>query len=427
MKCVCRLVFSALLCVCLMFLPVSAYAVDEENKKTLDELFEQVDAVLPDTQRDYSLQLDIAYTEAPYEYLLCLNAQDDHTLEGVSFFWLGSKSKAELELISEEIQKYPQEDFSRIKYQIRMFVSLRELDEKYAANQPGFAYDEAGFDVVRIKIRISDFLNDVKSNKECIISDSVLMAYEADPGIFSQMLSEYTDEEIKIIINYIAEKYARTKRAVPNVDYSTLTTSDYNYIIQDIQSSISARILRATENADVQIGTDLEVQSLLVPTIGAMSYTNADELEHGDTGSLNFTLSEGSAVGSVRQWWIEVYAVKDGAQTLIGTKSAYMTYGASTLSCIVPVDFLVAGKFYTCVKIYSEEGGTLVTQRTGAYPNTATGSWRIYVSLPEKRDNPGTLRFYDSYGNVLRSIVCLGKSASEDCPCIVEGDTPTGT
>ncbi len=427
MKYLYRFGLSLLICVCLLLLSIPVFASETEETEDLDELFAQAIFVVPDTQKAYSERLNAAYARGPYDFMACLVEQESRIFGEASFFWLAGKPKAELEGIAEEIKKYPQTDFTRITKVIKNLIFLRDENEEYQANQPGFVEEDWTFDVVCVKIRIGDCLESVNAGRECIISNSVLMAYETDPYLFARVLSEYTKEEIDIIVAYMAEKYVTTKRPLPTVDYSKLKSQEYNDYIQNIQSKIYLRANEKGSDTKLQTGEKTEVRSVLIPSINSMTYSNAEDMKHGDSGSLNVTLIEPTAMGTIRQWWVEVYAVKDGSEYLIGTKNAYMTYGASTLLCVVPVEYTVAGEFYTRVEIYSEEGGTLLTERTGAYPDIAYGRWQITVSLPENRANTGTLKLYDSYGNVLKTMNCLGKSDLGYCQCRINGNTPIGT
>lgn len=91
--------------------------------------------------------------------------------------------------------------------------------------------------------------------------------------------------------------------------------------------------------------------------------------------TIKIDVSENKAASINRNYYVEVYAVRNGIEYLIGSSNFSLSAGITAKSIDIALNkFNTPGEFYTLVKIFSSNGGTLKTQRKGLYPDNVEGA-----------------------------------------------------
>lgn len=175
-------------------------------------------------------------------------------------------------------------------------------------------------------------------------------------------------------------------------------------------------------------------KSVPKPTIESINYT-AEPLVVGEKEKVQFAISEKTAKTTARDYYVELYAIRDGVSYLKDNQYVTIPAKSSSKTVKMTVTFDQPGSVFTKVVVYSLNGTKLV-ERTGKYADSITdkksnSKWYIEVLLPKNRNNFGTITLYDADGSVVRSTYCLGLSQYDNDgkgdPLITFGNTPTGT
>lgn len=245
-----------------------------------------------------------------------------------------------------------------------------------------------------------------------------------DPATFSDVLKETDIDAKDIIVDGVAKACVKSGRVLPQENKGKLT-EEQAIIISAVQKQIAAVNSDVAEKA-VLGGQETAIpMSTQVPTIGTMAYVG--KLICGEATTLNVTFSETTATSSVRTYWTEVYAVRNGKEYLKSSKSLTIAKGSSSTTQSYSIIYSDTGVVYTLVKVYAAKRGSLLTQRQGTYSDTVTGPWSIIVTLPKDRNYKGSLSLYHANGALQKTCECLGLSESNGPMTVTNGNTPTGT
>lgn len=250
----------------------------------------------------------------------------------------------------------------------------------------------------------------------------VATAYELAPVLFAEMVKNNFATEISILAKIIAEGLTLIGHVQPEVDVH-LEKSDIGSVLDSLQNHIADSLLHDT--TDNMAHENPEERSTYVPTIGAMNYTSGT-LEVDTAETLQVTFTESAHTNETRRWWVEVHQVVNNSYILKSEREVVIPAGSSSVNATFSIVFYSSCSFYTNVKVYSSQNGSLLTSRTGLYPDIVHGTWTIDVYLPTNRNNLGTLSLYSSGGWLDYQTQCLGKSAYGYSMNVTNGDTPTG-
>lgn len=249
-------------------------------------------------------------------------------------------------------------------------------------------------------------------------------AYASDPELFARTVSHLPSDELTAIQTFVAYDIVANAKAASEARGRWHLSGRDAAVLSAIEADIAT--MRAEGPRIFRTTGEVGVASTQVPTIGPMTYTTTP-LHVGQTETLKVQFTETTRTDILRTYWVEVYAVKDGTPWLKSSTSVSIPAGSSSVYAYFTMTFSSTGPIYTLVKVYSQQGGTLLTQRQGTYPDTVYGDWKITVSLPVNRDYKGTLRLYRADASLFTSFECLGRSESNDSMYVVYGNTPTGT
>ena len=245
-----------------------------------------------------------------------------------------------------------------------------------------------------------------------------------DPAVFSAVIANTSTVAQKAIVDGVAEVCSTNGKYAFSINDGKLT-EEQAAIISAVQEQIAV-INDDISEEDVLEGQDVAVPlSTQVPTIGTMTY--AGKLVCGEATTLTVSFSETTATSSVRTYWTEVYAVRNGKEHLKSSKSITIPRGATSTTQKCSITYDNTGVVYTLVKVYTAKNGTLLTQRQGKYSDTITGQWSIIVNLPINRNYKGTLALYHANGALQMSCKCLGLAEYNKAMTLENGNTPTGT
>lgn len=301
------------------------------------------------------------------------------------------------------------------------YDSIQLPDDSYIAE--GNAFDP---DTILNFIQINEESGNVDEEFFHVIGS----AYRADPELFASTISQLNNSSV----NYIARAVAYD--CINHSDYTStqsLLSIDTSQDTEDNIISIIEAEIANTSNGTLasfvecnQYTFAAQPRSSYVPTIGTMTYSSAP-LYVGTSEALSVTFTESAHSSVARTYYTEVYAVRNGTAWLKSSKSITIPSGSTSTTISYPISFSDVGTFYTLVKVYSSNGGTLLTSRQGTYSDTIYGKWSIRISFSSDRSQLGTLTLYNASGTSQMSISCLGKSAYGYDMYTTNGDTPTGT
>lgn len=295
-------------------------------------------------------------------------------------------------------------------------------DDSHAAYIAGQAFDP---DTILKLIQI----NEEHGNLDEEFFHAIGSAYRADRELFARTISQLSSDSINYLGRAVAYDCINFNDYAPT---QSLTSINISQETEDIINIVEAAISNpANERLESFIESDqyapaAQPRSSYVPTIGAMTYSTAP-LYVGTSETLRVTFTENAHSSVVRTYYTEVYAVRNGTAWLKSSKSITIPSGSTSTTISYPISFSDVGSFYTLVKVYSYNGGTLLTSRQGTYSDTIYGKWSIRISFSSNRAQFGTLTLYNASGTSQMSISCLGKSAYGYNMYTTNGDTPTGT
>lgn len=404
---------------------VNVFATESTQETDYSALFTEsqyVDALSIET---YAERLIYEYTTNSQNFLNNLSAQEDDIILSVIGLWTTSFTADELTSLHNEISTLAETEYNEILEILVQHISCREYGMALESYTNSINSDDYSFDAATIK-RFIDLNIEIGSEDE-ELNQTLALAYECSPNLFATTISSYSDDEIANIAENVAAGYILQNKTMPVVTSSSTVSTENRNIINLIQAEIASAYNPKIEAEDtVLITPDVELMSLCVPTIGTMTYSSAP-LVVGNAETLKITFSENTQISSLRQWWVEVYQVVGSKSYLKSSQTITMTPGTTTSTYSFPLSFSDTCNFYTKVKVYSYQGASLLTERTGTYPDEVNGYWRVNVKLPVDRMQTGTLYLYNASGILQKSIECLGRSVSNADPSVYKGNTPMGT
>lgn len=112
------------------------------------------------------------------------------------------------------------------------------------------------------------------------------------------------------------------------------------------------------------------------PTIGAISYS-ASHMEALEAQPVTVILSEKNRADLDRQWWVELYALADGTESLIAAGNVTLPAKETTVTAKFSAFFQKPGEYYTQVRVYDRSLGRLMNDRIGLYPDTVYPSSKV--------------------------------------------------
>ncbi|MEW5952831.1 MAG: L,D-transpeptidase [Bacillota bacterium] len=249
---------------------------------------------------------------------------------------------------------------------------------------------------------------------------------QVDPKAFVEMTAEFEES----IQGYIANSVARSAQGSDRHKIKTILEElSRDQELTEKDTSVIERLLRTLDNVtqssmEVDDKSQVGIASTPVPTIGPINYTTLP-LVVGENENVRFTLNE-NTTGIVRSYYVEVYNIRNGVSYLKGGKNVSMPTGVSSITVDMSLGFSSTGPVYTRVVVKSSSSGPQLTARTGAYPDTVYGKWRISVTLPVNRNYKGTLRLFKADNTLVSTMECLGLSQSNGSMMVCCGNTPTG-
>lgn len=251
--------------------------------------------------------------------------------------------------------------------------------------------------------------------------------YIADPATFSAVLEDAPATAQDALISGVAQACVRTGNILSRESMGQLTAGQERIISEVEEKILAVNVAEGAAEAEKanQIGDGVAPMSTQVPTIGTMTYEG--DLICGEATTLTVKFTESTATTSARTYWTEVYAVRNGREHLKSSKSITIAKGATSTTQSYSITYSDTGEVYTLVKVYSSNGGSLLTQRQGKYSDIITGPWAIIVDLPQNRNYKGSLSLYHANGALQKTCECLGLAESNGPMTQSEGNTPTGT
>lgn len=253
----------------------------------------------------------------------------------------------------------------------------------------------------------------------------VAQAYATDPVEFSAMISDLDDAKIERIgqqISY-AVKNQLCDITLPSVTENSDTSTTLHLLSSVIQQTAPQQRL--------DVGTEENVpfratpRSTYTPSIGTISYSGS--LEVGKASTLSVTISETAHSSAARSYYIVAMCAhsKTGTYYKKAEGSVSIPAGSTSAKKTLSVTMSDPGAVYTKILVYSSSGGTLLTSRIGANPDTVKGYWHIQINL-NSSSRAGYLGLYNASGSQLLYLPCLGKSESNAAENVHYGNTPRG-
>ncbi len=427
-----------LLALCVFFCnvsPLTAFATETSTEIDYITLFSASETVNLDSSNDYSASLNSAFSIDPTSFLDALSTFDKDIVQSVTWYWTSGKTLADLKSLHTNVCQNPnKENYTDIINALEQHINVQEYALNIESLAESMPLNDYAFDVPVIQNLISLHLNSEINSEEYnhILSTDeefnhvLTSAYEASPSLFAETIKTYSQLQIEDLAECIASDYVKMGKELSSVPYST-TDISCNDITNLIQEKIASKInVQLEAEASTVSPPTVEPMSLCIPTIGTMTYSSAP-LQVGTSETLKITFSESSQISSLRQWYVEIYQVVGSTYYKKVANTITFTPGTTSSTVSFTMTFSSPCEFYTFVKVYSAEGGTLLNSRQGAYSDTVTGLWHINVDFSDDRSEPGTLYLYNASGTKLFQTSCLGKSASNLPQSQTNGDTPTGT
>lgn len=412
------------LCVALTFVFANHASASETEEVDYAALFAQAQSVTPDTTREYVDALNEAFEANQIAFLDALSDENDHMVSYIVFHWTSGKSIEEIYELRDIVKGI--DTYSEYDSIVTALTDEIDVQEYALMMEPYMQYEDfdAPFSVPILRRFIDLNIANETFDTDEAFNHVLATAYETSPTIVAEILCDYSQTDIETLAKCLAADFVKLGKGVPAVEYNLTNESNLdiiNLIQEEITNSLNSQL--TTETISLEPPT-AEIMSTYVPTIGVMNYITAP-LVVGQSETLSITFSE-SSIAYTRQWYVEIYQVVGSTHTLIKAQTIGISPGATSATLNFNLSFTEGCTFYTHVKVYSAQGDTLLASRTGAYPDTVTAYWYIYVDLPSNRNNYGTLRLYDANGQKYLDTVCLGRSASGANQDVFHGNTPTG-
>jgi hypothetical protein len=102
-----------------------------------------------------------------------------------------------------------------------------------------------------------------------------------------------------------------------------------------------------------------------------MSYSGTIEVNTPIT--LSVVLSETTQRTVARNYYVEIICIRDNVEYIKSTGTVTIPVNATSVTGQFTFTQYSAGTFYTKVKVYTAQNGTLLTSRTGVYPDVSWG------------------------------------------------------
>lgn len=423
MKNVFRTLTAFVLCftfVCTFFVRASA-----SDNEVIDyaALFEQSQSISHESLQSYVTSLKNAFAGNPTAFLDALSAENEDTLTRVVFHLISGNTLDEIYELRDSVKEYG--SYSGIVSALDQEIGVRE----YALSmEPYMQYEDpdAPFSVAILKRFIDLNIANETFDKDEDFNHMLATTYEASPEHFAQALSTYTQAEIESIAKCVSADYAKLGKAVPAVTQNVVSQEN-QAIINLIQNEIAEAVNPQLQTEEMTIAPPtVDIMSSCIPTIGNITFTTAPLLV-GQTEVLNVVFSESTQITYLRQWYVEVFQVVDSTYIRKSAMNIAISPGATSAAINFPITFTSTGTIKISIKVYSMEGGSQLATKLSDNSYTVSALWYITINFLADRNQYGTLRLYNTYGTLLLTADCLGKSA-ENRPWNEEnGDTPTGT
>ena len=400
---------------------INCFASGDTLKYT--ETFEKSLSVDGAASESYAKKLKELFDQETDSFITALNQESDEILSKVLLFLISETKTAELDGLVNHFVPYkdnPQYD-RLLSVFYTHFNERLSYEESKVSELPEIVQGDA-FDPEIIKKFID--LDFKIGEGDDAYKQVIANAYLADPILFAESIRCYPNQKIDGILESISIGLKLQNQTPPIINGSTIH-GDILHILNVIQEKYYAEQTVSNPTNIISQYTNIDMRSNCVPSIGTMVYTSGD-LCVGSIETLEVTFTENSQTMSSRQWWIEVYQVVGNTHTRKIAKTITMPPMVTSLPYQFDLSFSSTCRFYTYVKVYSYNGGTLLTSRTGASPDIVRGEWSIRITLPTNRDYLGTLCLYDASGIQKYTTDCLGKSALNLPMSQTNGDTPTG-
>lgn len=314
---------------CLSFMFLAAFLVfhlsthcivataESVTSNDYDLLFSFSREVTPESQKEYALSLYQAYLDDSYTFLVALSKESEETVLSVVFNLVSNLSVEEIyELKTFVVSLDSTSTFSSIVSVLNEQIGVRE----YASILSPYSSTETASDWGYSPAILQNF---IKLNTENCTFDNdddfnhiMASAFDSNPFAFATMMLSFDDNVIENIANCISTDYVKFNRTAPSAIAYSLNDS-VQEIVDLIISRINEKTLPVPSVQYDSYSPDISLFSTVTPTIGTMSYTTAP-LTVGTTEKLNVTFTETTNVGSLRQWYVEVYQVV-GSNTSLKT------------------------------------------------------------------------------------------------------------
>ena len=426
MKHILRALSTIILSLLLIFtFTITTYATDNNDIDYAD-FFEQAMTVPVKEEEAYIARLEELFAADETAFLDALAEMDKDTIEVVIFTWTTGKSYDEICDLRDYVMNADKDSkYAPIVTALNGEIGLMQYID---IMEPYMQYEnpDTPFSVPLLRRFIDLNIENETFDTDEAFNEMLASAYEFSPSIIAEIFSDYSQAEIESLAKCIAADYAKNGNALPNIGNNLLSTENVD-IINLIQDEINNAINPEIDSTNIELQPPTaEIMSTCVPSIGAMVYTDPP-LMVGQSEPLSITFTENNYIAYARQWYIEIYQVVGSTYTLRKAQTIGISPGAVTTTLNFNLIFPSASTFYTHVKVYDIEGGTLLTSRTGAYTDTVANYWYINISFSKDRDQYGTLQLRKSDGTSLLSEDCLGKSARGLAATEINGHTPTGS
>lgn len=425
MKKIVRVLWIFMLCIGICMATQLSASATNSAEDDYYALFAEAEGIDPLSAEAYAERLNAAYLTDPQQFLCILSQQDDEVILSVIGLWTANNTLEEIYCLYEQISNYSNSISAPICSVLQEQISCREYGIVLQSYGSVSQTDEVLYDAAILN-RFID-LNMQHSTMDEELNQKLALVYNAAPNLLITLLRDYSNEEVELIAYYIADGYEQLGMEVgKNIDTTYMDTRDEEIAYQIQTQIVSGSNFELQMEEVAVVPPDVEIMSTCVPTIGTMTYSSSAPLVVGSEETLTITFSESSQVPYLRQWWVEVYQVVGSHSYLKCSKTISMPPGANSGTFALPLSFTDTCSFQTHVKVYTQQGGDLLCERTGQYPDIVYGYWKINVVLPEDRDNTGWLYLYDASGTLCQTMRCLGQSVSNDPPDVYYGNTPMG-
>ena len=400
----------------------------EESKTVYNEMFEKAEHVDGASAELYSDEISALFDANPELFITELSTQSDEIIDNIAFFLASGHYSVGLDEYETILNNY----VAASKKEAIVLEKLKAAEKTLynAINgvvAEGTSVSKAdAFDPTTI-------LGFIEANKEQGTIDEEFFwvigdAYRADSKLFVETISSLSQADRNYLANGIIYTGCSRGLDIPIelgfIDADTIKETNKRIESKEFSGIDSMFSYNSGESIE-QIDEETDTRVVPIPTIGTMTYTSGD-LIVGTSENLRIIFTERNNTSAKRQYLVKVYEKRNNTKLLKSTKTITFLPGQSQITANFNMIFYSVGSFYTYVEVYYSGGGSVLTSRTGAYPDDVNGYWKIGVSLPTNRSYKGYLNLYNASGTSLISGECLGKSIYGYNMYTTNGDTPTG-